>query len=224
MVWFNHLRMDSGDESLRSSLIWTFRRPNSPRRQASRSRVSLVFTKAIHHADTDRFTREGQPTPVQPDFSNLQQVWATISPSSVEMSAYAATMTTKAPECPPFTVGGWSISPDAPLPTLGAIKIASGMPSDIPKGSITVSGVSSVTTTDSIPVDGSSSAPLAATTEAPHSHPGADPTSAEDSAASTTGAAVRQQSIPFNLNVVVFDVTSLLIGLTAAGAVFVLLL
>jgi len=71
------------------------------------------------------FTRSGTPTPVQPDFGNLQGQWATITPTGVASSAYAATFTTSAPPCPPYTAGGWTIDPSAPLPTLGAAGVTS---------------------------------------------------------------------------------------------------
>jgi 1,3-beta-glucanosyltransferase GAS1 len=87
-----------------------------------------------------RFTRQGTPTPVQPDFSNLQRVWSTIAPSGVESSAYAATMSTSAPACPEYTAGGWAVDANAELPTLGATNVSSGMPDGVPTGSITVTG------------------------------------------------------------------------------------
>jgi 1,3-beta-glucanosyltransferase GAS1 len=88
-----------------------------------------------------RFTREGQPVPVQPDFDNLKQVWATISPTGVESAAYAATFSAKLPQCPDYTAGGWEVSPAASLPTLNAQAVSSGMASGVPSGSITVSGI-----------------------------------------------------------------------------------
>ncbi|RMD40166.1 hypothetical protein DV735_g4954, partial [Chaetothyriales sp. CBS 134920] len=61
--------------------------------------------------------RSGTPTPVQPDFSNLQSQWAAITPIGVLSSEYAATFTTTAPECPSSTSGGWTVDPSAALPT-----------------------------------------------------------------------------------------------------------
>ncbi|KAJ4518998.1 hypothetical protein HRR86_003306 [Exophiala dermatitidis] len=84
------------------------------------------------------FTRQGTPTPVQPDFSNLQQQWKTLTPTGVKSADYVASMTTTPPPCPSSTAGGWTVDPSAPLPTMGAEGVSTGMPSGVPKGSITV--------------------------------------------------------------------------------------
>jgi 1,3-beta-glucanosyltransferase GAS1 len=67
-----------------------------------------------------RYTRQGTPSPVQPDFSNLQSRWATISPSVVALSAYSAPPVSPRP-CPASTEGGWAVDPSLALPTLGQV-------------------------------------------------------------------------------------------------------
>lgn len=68
-------------------------------------------------APPDGFPRSGTPTPVQPDFSNLANVWKTLSPSGVKASAYNPSLTPVA--CPAFTKGAWEVDPSAALPSLG---------------------------------------------------------------------------------------------------------
>jgi hypothetical protein len=104
------------------------------------------------------FTRQGVPTPVQPDFSNLQQQWKSLNPTGVKSADYAATMTTSVPACPSSTAGGWTIDPSAPLPTVGAAGVSTGMPSGVPKGSITITHpVTQASSTYSSTVTGASS-------------------------------------------------------------------
>lgn len=67
----------------------------------------------------DGFPRSGTPTPVAPDYSNLKNHWATLSPSGVKSSDYTATR--KPPACPSATVSGWAVDGDVPLPTLGQV-------------------------------------------------------------------------------------------------------
>ncbi|KAK5441491.1 hypothetical protein LTS15_011258 [Exophiala xenobiotica] len=89
----------------------------------------------------DGFTRQGTPTPVQPDFSNLAAQWSTLTPTGVMSAAY--TPSASAPACPTSTAGGWTVDPSAPLPTLGAVGVTPGMPSGVPQGSITIMSTSS---------------------------------------------------------------------------------
>lgn len=63
------------------------------------------------------YTRSGTPTPISPDFSNLSNQWATLTPSGVSESAYSATATP--PACPAYTSGLWDVSGNVALPTLG---------------------------------------------------------------------------------------------------------
>jgi hypothetical protein len=68
----------------------------------------------------DGFTRKGTPTPVSPDFQNLQSQWATLHPTGVALSDYRKSVSSlTAIECPASTSGGWAIDPSSPLPTLG---------------------------------------------------------------------------------------------------------
>ena len=68
-------------------------------------------------APPDGFTRSGTPTPVDPDFANLSDVWKTLSPTGVKENAYKPT--NSAPECPSATSGVWEVNPTSALPTLG---------------------------------------------------------------------------------------------------------
>lgn len=71
----------------------------------------------------DGFLRKGTPTPVQPDFSNLQAVWKTNNPTGVAKSAYTPKLT--APACPKSTAGGWLLDGNVALPTLNQVFTAS---------------------------------------------------------------------------------------------------
>lgn len=64
----------------------------------------------------DGFVRKGTPTPVQPDFSNLANVWKTLTPKGVPSSEYTPDVT--APACPTYEKGGWQVDGDVPLPTI----------------------------------------------------------------------------------------------------------
>lgn len=65
------------------------------------------------------FTRKGTPTPVSPDFTNLKNKWATISPTGVHKGDVdPKTLTT--PACPTSTADGWwEIDGNVKLPTIG---------------------------------------------------------------------------------------------------------
>ncbi|GLI72895.1 hypothetical protein PoHVEF18_001079 [Penicillium ochrochloron] len=68
----------------------------------------------------DGYTRQGTPTPVSPDFSNLKAHWATLNPTGVVLSNYKKeTGSISAVECPAYTSGAWEVDPSSPLPTLG---------------------------------------------------------------------------------------------------------
>ncbi|EPS30134.1 hypothetical protein POX_b02855 [Penicillium oxalicum] len=68
----------------------------------------------------DGFTRQGTPTPVQPDFDNLKAQWATLSPTGVALSDYKKQTGSISPmECPSSTSNGWAVDPSSPLPSLG---------------------------------------------------------------------------------------------------------
>ncbi|KAJ9158348.1 1,3-beta-glucanosyltransferase [Coniochaeta hoffmannii] len=64
------------------------------------------------------FTRKGTPLPVTPDFNNLKNIWATITPTGVAKSLYdTKSLSTRA--CPTSTAGGWLVDGNVRLPTLG---------------------------------------------------------------------------------------------------------
>ncbi|KAI9684754.1 MAG: hypothetical protein M1829_000129 [Trizodia sp. TS-e1964] len=65
----------------------------------------------------DGFPRSGTPTPVSPDFDNLKSRWATLTPSSIALTAYKAS--NSAPSCPSSTSGQWNVDGNVALPTLG---------------------------------------------------------------------------------------------------------
>ncbi|KFY46192.1 hypothetical protein V494_00565 [Pseudogymnoascus sp. VKM F-4513 (FW-928)] len=71
----------------------------------------------------DGFLRKGTPTPVQPDFSNLQAVWKTNNPTGTAKANYKPKLT--APACPKSTAGGWLLDGDVALPTLNQVFTAS---------------------------------------------------------------------------------------------------
>jgi hypothetical protein len=62
-------------------------------------------------------SRTGTPSPVTPDYTNLQSQWATLTPTGVASSAYAPTLTP--PACPSSTPGGWLVDGDVKLPSIG---------------------------------------------------------------------------------------------------------
>jgi hypothetical protein len=70
-------------------------------------------------APPDGFPRSGSPIPVQPDFSNLANVWKTLSPSGVKASAYNPSLTPV--PCPDYTAGAWEVYPTDPIPSLGQV-------------------------------------------------------------------------------------------------------
>jgi len=70
------------------------------------------------------FTRSGTPSPVQPDFSNLQGQWKTLSPTGTPSSAYSPNITP--PPCPASTADGWLVDPSETLPTINQVLITSG--------------------------------------------------------------------------------------------------
>jgi hypothetical protein len=63
------------------------------------------------------YSRAGTPTPVSPDFSNLQAQWKTLTPTGVASSAYSASITP--PPCPASTAGGWLVDGNVKLPSVG---------------------------------------------------------------------------------------------------------
>jgi 1,3-beta-glucanosyltransferase GAS1 len=73
----------------------------------------------------DGFTRSGTPTPVSPDFTNLQMQWSTLTPTGTPRSLYSPSLTP--PACPSSTAGGWQVNGNVPLPTLNqALNLSGG--------------------------------------------------------------------------------------------------
>lgn len=70
------------------------------------------------------FTRSGTPTPIAPDFTNLQNQWATLHPTGVKSTAYAATFKTTPPACPASSAGGWTVDPSATLPSMAEVAVS----------------------------------------------------------------------------------------------------
>ncbi|MCJ1398501.1 hypothetical protein MMC11_001701 [Xylographa trunciseda] len=66
------------------------------------------------------FIRSGTPTPISPDFTNLMNQWATLTPTGVALSAYSASGSSlSTPACPTSTPNGWMINGNAALPSVG---------------------------------------------------------------------------------------------------------
>lgn len=65
------------------------------------------------------YSRAGKPTPVAPDFTNLQNAWKTLNPTGVASSAYTPSIT--APACPSSTAGGWLVNGNVALPSVGQV-------------------------------------------------------------------------------------------------------
>ncbi|KIW46649.1 uncharacterized protein PV06_02305 [Exophiala oligosperma] len=95
----------------------------------------------------DGFTRQGIPTPVQPDFSNLASQWSTLNPTGVKSAAYKPSTT--APPCPSSTAGGWTVDPSSPLPTLGAVGVTPVYPSSTKTGSASATSGGAASATSS---------------------------------------------------------------------------
>jgi 1,3-beta-glucanosyltransferase GAS1 len=93
------------------------------------------------------YSRNGTPTPISPDFSNLQAQWATLTPTGTPSSAYTPSLT--APACPSSTAGGWLVDGNVALPTLGEVLVASATAasgSAGPTGTATGSSASATST------------------------------------------------------------------------------
>jgi hypothetical protein len=66
------------------------------------------------------FSRGGIPTPVAPDFTNLQNQWKTLNPTGIASSDYKPSITP--PPCPSSTAGGWLVNGDVKLPSIGQVR------------------------------------------------------------------------------------------------------
>ncbi|PYH97352.1 hypothetical protein BO71DRAFT_133683 [Aspergillus ellipticus CBS 707.79] len=99
----------------------------------------------------DGFTRQGEPTPIAPDFDNLKAQWATLNPTGVALSDYAAsTSAISVPDCPAPTADGWSVDPSAPLPTLGETFHPASSSSSSTASSSTTTGTDTTTKTSGV--------------------------------------------------------------------------
>jgi 1,3-beta-glucanosyltransferase GAS1 len=92
------------------------------------------------------YSRTGTPTPISPDFSNLQAQWKTLTPTGTPSSAYSPSLT--APACPSSTAGGWLVDGNVALPTLGQVlaTAASATSSASSTGTATGSSASATST------------------------------------------------------------------------------
>ncbi|CAG8981386.1 hypothetical protein HYALB_00009597 [Hymenoscyphus albidus] len=63
------------------------------------------------------YSRGGTPTPVAPDFTNLQNQWKTLSPTGIASSDYKPNLTP--PPCPASTPNGWLVDGNVKLPSVG---------------------------------------------------------------------------------------------------------
>ncbi|KAE8445766.1 hypothetical protein EG329_012824 [Mollisiaceae sp. DMI_Dod_QoI] len=108
----------------------------------------------------------GAPTPIQPDFNNLMNVWKTIKPSGVAEGSYTPSF--GAPACP-MASAGWGVNGNVPLPTLGASIIsaaaANQKPSPVPTTSSTASSTTSSTFAKVSPTSTNKDATITTATE-----------------------------------------------------------
>jgi hypothetical protein len=85
------------------------------------------------------FSRSGTPTPVAPDFTNLQSQWKALSPTGVASSAYTPSLAP--PACPTSTAGSWLVNGDVPLPSLGQVlQVSTSGSSNTPLNTATPTG------------------------------------------------------------------------------------
>ncbi|KAH8778775.1 Glucanosyltransferase-domain-containing protein [Diaporthe sp. PMI_573] len=87
------------------------------------------------------FTRQGTPTPVSPDFSNLKSQWATLNPTGI-MSSDMDTKSLSTRSCPASTTGslGWLVNGDVQLPTVGETLVGTTYATSAPSGSSSSNG------------------------------------------------------------------------------------
>ena len=101
---------------------------------------------ATNTAAVGGYPRSGTPSPVSPDYTNLQNHWSTLTPPGVKLSAYtASTGKLSPPACPTSTASGWLVNGNAKLPSLGQTLAPAATAS--PKGSPTTSASASASAT-----------------------------------------------------------------------------
>lgn len=96
------------------------------------------------------FTRQGTPTPVSPDFSNLKSQWATLNPTGIK-SSDMDTKSLSTRSCPPSSTGsaGWLLNGDVQLPTVGETLVGTTYATSAPTGSDGVPVANSTSTSAS---------------------------------------------------------------------------
>lgn len=172
------------------------------------------FVFPFDQANNCSFTRNGVPTPVAPDFSNLQAQWAAVTPSGVASNDYVANLQVTQPPCPAFTANEWNVDPSSPLPVMGAAGVTPGMPSGVPTGSITVSVNTNVTSAPGAPT---------ASTSLTYISPGNPSTTSEEASSATSeGAAGKTTPIPISIDDVGFN--GMVVALIAVGVGVMILL
>jgi 1,3-beta-glucanosyltransferase GAS1 len=108
------------------------------------------------------FTRQGTPTPVSPDFSNLKAQWATLNPTGI-MSSDMDTKSLSTRPCPASTTGslGWLLNGDVQLPTVGETLVGTTYATSSPTGSSSSNGASDANSTSTSASSTSTSESLA---------------------------------------------------------------
>ncbi|KAG9243609.1 Glucanosyltransferase-domain-containing protein [Calycina marina] len=91
------------------------------------------------------YTVMGTPTPVTPDFANLQTQWATLNPTGVALSTYTPSLS--APACPSSTSGGWLVDGDVTLPSVGQTQVTGSATSAASDTTPTTTGTAADPTT-----------------------------------------------------------------------------
>lgn len=98
---------------------------------------------AANTAVMDGVSRQGTPTPLDPEFDNLKSRFATLTPTGVALSDYtkdASSIT--GPPCPESATG-WELDPSDPVPSVGQVLGTTGS-MDEESSSISLSSLSSV--------------------------------------------------------------------------------
>lgn len=96
------------------------------------------------------YTRQGTPTPVSPDFSNLKAQWATLNPTGIKSSDMDTKSLSTRP-CPASSTGtqGWLLNGDVQLPTVGETLFGTTYTTSVPSGSVPSNGAPDANSTGS---------------------------------------------------------------------------